>query len=69
MFKLYFILLIVSCFLYFIFFKLSTLQRIIIVLLSFFISATIITFLLVYFGDKPTPGAQNVTKEFLNKEK
>jgi hypothetical protein len=36
--------------------------------LSFVISATIITFLLVYIGDKPTPGAREITKEILNKE-
>jgi hypothetical protein len=66
--KLYLILLAISCFLYFIFYKFSQWQRILIVLLSFFISATIITFLLVYIGDKPTPGARDVTKEILNKE-
>ena len=68
MIKLSLILLFVSCFLYFILFKLSQWQRIIIAVLAFLIPAMIIFFTMSQYGDKPTPGAKDVTDEILNKD-
>ena len=68
MIKLSLILLFVSCFLYLILFKLSQWQRIIIAFLAFLIPATIIFFTMSHYGDEPTPGAKDVTKEMLDKD-
>jgi glucan phosphoethanolaminetransferase (alkaline phosphatase superfamily) len=68
MIKLSLILLFVSFFLYFILFKLSQWQRIIIAFLAFLISAIIILCIMSHYGDKPTSGAKDVTKEMIDKD-
>ena len=68
MIKLYLILFFMSCFLYFILFKLPQWQRIIIAILAFIATAVIFIFIVNYYGDKPTQGAQDITKEMLDKD-